>query len=276
MPPTSPAKRAKRSPAVKPLLQRSTRVFTPALHEKFRRAVRRICATRSPKFVKSRRAYVLRKRTFKGAHSTLSRAFGPLHAIIAAGPPSEGNDTRSRTMTSRGSRIGRELCKAAAAAKPTLKTKAKAGKTPWQPHKWTPAVQQALREWGIYLVDGEVPVCKGHIATGIDLLGVKWHPKSQTWRLICIELKTGYRGPIWRASPLGLTAAGVPRSVLNYALTQAQLTHACATKTLKEYEFEPPLVVLVNDDGVSRYDASNDQIKAQCKSLMLLKKRPGK
>jgi hypothetical protein len=143
-------------------------------------------------------------------------------------------------------------------------------------------VATALRRWGIYLIDGEVPVSRGHIATGVDLLGVtratpqapatigKRQKPQSGWRLICIELKTGYRSTgdkLWKTSPLGTTEAGVKKSILNYALTQAQMTHECAKHSLSEFEFAPPLVVRVNDDGVKRWRPTGE-IEAQCAKLM--------
>ena len=53
---------------------------------------------------------------------------------------------------------------------------------------------------------------------------------------------------------------------MNYALTQAQLTHECAVKTFKEYDFAPPMVVLVNDKGVKRF-TPDDNIRAQAAAL---------
>lgn len=239
--------------------------FSAELHGKFRRAIRKIRSQRSPRFVKSRKAYVLRGQVFKGAHGVLFRAFGSLQRMIYAAGGCEPNNSRSATATSRGNRVGRELCRLAATATGKLAIKSKKGAKAL--HEWTPAVSLALRRWGVYLVDGEVPVHHRYIATGIDLLGVQRDPTdARKWRLVCVELKTGYRGPVWRAKSLGKTQAGVDRSVMNYALTQAQLTHECAVKTFKEYDFAPPMVVLVNDDGVKRF-TPNDDIRAQTAAL---------
>lgn len=239
--------------------------FSAELHGKFRRAIRKIRSQRSPKFVKNRKAYVLRGRVFKGAHGVLFRAFGSLKRMIYAAGGCEPNNSRSATATSRGNRVGRELCRLAATATGKLASKSKKGAKAL--HEWTPAVSLALRRWGVYLVDGEVPVHHRYIATGIDLLGVQRDPlDAHKWRLVCVELKTGYRGAVWRAKSLGKTQAGVDRSVMNYALTQAQLTHECAVKTFKEYDFAPPMVVLVNDDGVKRF-TPNDDIRAQTAAL---------
>ena len=249
----------------------SPSVFGPLLHRRFRTAVRKIRTQRSPRFFKNRRAYVLRGRTFRGAHGVLQRAFGPLSAMISAGGGCEGNQTRSKTSTSRGSRIGKELVRLA--AKPTTpapKASAKASKRePFAPHVWTPAVAAALQRWGVYLIDGEVPVCRRHVATGIDLLGVCRDPADpHKWQLVCVELKTGYKGPVWQAARLGKTLLGghVHRTILNYALTQAQLTHDCATTTFKEYDFAPPMVVLVNDYGVKRF-RPDEHVRAQTAAL---------
>lgn len=222
--------------------------FTPALHSKFRTAVRRIRTQRSPRFVKSRRAYVLRGKSLKGVHGVVQSAFGSLGKLIyAAGGCEHNQSTRSATATSRGTRIGRELVRMASKPTSTLTKKSK-------PSAWSTAVSTALRLWGLYLVDGEVPVSRGYMATGVDLLAVERDPADPTkWRFRCIELKTGYKGPVWRAQCSGKTSAGVPKSVLNYALTQAMLTHHCARSTFKEYDFGEPLVVLVNDDGVQKF-----------------------
>jgi len=239
--------------------------FSEALHAKFRSSVRAIRRQpRSPKFHPRRRAFyrLHQKRPvfLKGVHGIVEKAFGSLQQLIDAAGGCEPNQSRSRTATSRGSRVGKELCSLASSLRKAPTTK--------KLHAWTLPVRTALRRWGIYLIDGEVPVSKGHVATGVDLLGVCRDPTQKgKWQLVCIELKTGYKGPVWKASPLGATAQGVRRSVLNYALTQAQLTHECAAHTFKEYEFAPPLVVLVNDNGVKRF-SPDDSIVAQCTVLV--------
>ena len=236
--------------------------FTSALHEKFRSSIKRLSAKRSPHFVKSQRAYVRRlaggkTRVYRGVHSTVERAFGKLGRLIAAaGGCGSNSGPRSRTRTSRGLRVGRELCRMA-----------KTGTTS-RAHEWTRAVATALRRWGVHLIAGEVPVARGHVATGVDLLCVRRHPtEPRQWQLVCVELKTGYLGDVWRAAPLGETDAGVKRSVLNYALTQAQLTHECARATFHEYEFAAPMVVLVNSEGVKRF-SPDERVEAQGRALL--------
>lgn len=254
MPPTS--KKSSVVPQKQPCI-------TAEKHKQFRDSVRQIRRQRSPRFIKARKAYIRGKQVFKGVHGIVERSFGTLSKLIgaarAAGCRSSSGlvTNRSRTRTSRGCRIGRDLCSMAVSPRmmPTTKGKAKC-------HEWSLAVATALRLWGIYLIDGEMPVSKGYIATGIDLLGVMRHPKQKgKWQLICIELKTGYEG-VWESATLEPTDTGVKRSILNYALTQAQLTHECARNTLKEFDFAPPLVVLVNQSqGVRKWSPTKAVIK---------------
>ena len=249
-------------------------------HAKFRnsvRSIRRRHPWRCTRFHKASRAYYRvgpggRPQFLRGVHRVVEKAFGSLTQLVSAGGGCEGNASRSRTATSRGSRVGRELCSRASKAHgATAPKKARE-------HIWTPAVATALKRWGIHLIDGEVLVSRGHIATGVDLLGVVRAPLPQKktkirggiWRLICIELKTGYRSKddvLWKRAPLGVTEAGVKKSILNYALTQAQLTHECAKHTFPEFKFAPPLVVRVNDDGVNRW-RPGAKIQAQCAKLL--------
>jgi hypothetical protein len=221
--------------------------FTDSIREKFRDEVQK--AKRRTYFDTQRKAYFRYlpkskgRRYLKGVHRTVARAFGSLGSMIAKGGGGDGNKTRSKTPTSRGSRIGRELCKWA-----------ESGKLPKQAHGWSHLVVSALNQWNVHLIDGEVPVSRGNIATGIDLLGVRYNEKDLTWRLICIELKSGYRGKAWNKALGGLAkgTVNVKRSIKNYALTQLQLTHLCAEKSLPGYCFDKPLLVQVNDDGVSK------------------------
>lgn len=243
--------------------------YTDSIHRKFRAEV---CDALRHKthFDTQRKAFFRylpgsKKQYLKGVHRVTARAFGSLRKLIYETRDSgEANDTKSKTATARGSRIGRELCKWAAAGP-------KQKKLPKSAHPWTKFVAAALEKWGIHLLDGEVPVSRGKVATGVDLLGVKYHPTDLTWHLVCIELKSGYRGPQWRANR-GLTKTQhnlrVTRSIRNYALTQVQLTQMCASASLKNaYEFDPPLVLQVNDDGVSKA-SPNAEIQELCSKLL--------
>jgi hypothetical protein len=243
--------------------------YTDSIHRKFRDEV---CAKlrKTTHFDTQRKAFFRylpgsRKQYLKGVHRVTARAFGSLHKLIKETRDSgEANETKSKKPTARGSRIGTELCRWAAAGP-------KKRKLPKSAHPWTVFVAAALQKWDIHLLDGEVPVSRGKVATGVDLLGVKYHPKDLTWHLVCIELKSGYRGTAWRQDR-GLTktqhGTRVTRSIRNYALTQLQLTQRCAAASLKNaYEFDAPLLLQVNDDGVTK-STPNAEIQELCDKLL--------
>lgn len=242
--------------------------FTDSLHQKFRHEVQ--VARRRTLFDRKQKAFFRfaeggRKCYLRGVHRTVEKAFGSLHELIMQTGGGAANRSRSKTATSRGSRIGQELCR--------WVKKGPSEPLPQKAHGWCKLVVAALERWGIYLIDGEVPVSRGHIATGVDLLGVKYNEKELVWQLVCMELKSGYRGPAWK-KVVGRTKKEyedtVEKSIRNYALTQLQLTHMCAQASLSVYDFARPLLIQVNDDGVTKCSPT-PAIRSLCSQLVRAK-----
>lgn len=242
--------------------------LTATLHKKFRAEAAKV--RRKTYFDKKRKAFFRwlpksQKRYLRGVHRTVAKRFGSLKKLIHdhGGCDTNGKSSKAgKTSTSRGSRIGKELCVYAEMGPSDRNIPPKA-------HSWTKMVVEALKKWEIYLIDGEVPVSRGNLATGVDLMGVKYFKKDLTWRLVCIELKSGYRGSVWDKAPENepLVAPDVAKTVKNYALTQLELTHICAQASFKEFVFEKPLLVRVNVDGVSKCSPT-PAVQALAKTLL--------
>ena len=245
--------------------------FTDAVHKKFREEIRAV-ALRRTQFDTQRKAYFRfvkggksgTKRYLKGVHRTVAKAFGSLKNLIRLSGGGAANATnKGRSPTARGARVGRELCRWIAKGPSTP--------IPRNMHPYCTLVVQALKAWDIHLIDGELAVSHGHIATGIDLLGVKYHLEDASWHLVCIELKSGYRGRAWTKNCGGLftraRSGDVIRSIKNYSLTQLRLTQLCAESSLSGYEFDPPLLIQVHDEGVYKSSPTPD-IDALCKHLL--------